>query len=61
MLRSPCLQLEAVLEEFDNWTFDVFKLASVSEQRPLSSLAFALFKSSGIMYHLGLDKRKLAR
>ena len=51
----------SALSLVDEWTFDSFDLHDVSGGLPLSTLAFALFKKSGIMKQLQLDEVKLAR
>jgi hypothetical protein len=43
------LQLEALLAQVDDWQFDSFKLAAASGNRPLSVLAFFLFKRSSLV------------
>ena len=50
-----------VLSQVDEWAFDSFQLARVTEGRPLSTLGFALIRRSGIMAKLHLDEGKLAR
>ena len=51
----------SALSRVDEWTYDMFELNLVTGGQPLSTLAFALFKSSGIVDLLMLDERKLAR
>ncbi len=61
---EPCFHLFQVLRVMstvDDWTFDVFELAAVTNGRPLSTLAFALIKRSGISGRLHLDESRLAR
>ncbi len=50
-----------MLAGIDDWAFDSFELADVTDGRPLSTLAFALFKRTGISARLQLDESKLAR
>ena len=50
-----------MLSQVDEWAFDSFELARVTEGRPLSTLGFALIRRSGIMAKLRLDEGKLAR
>ena len=50
-----------MLSRVDEWTYDMFELSEASGGRPLSMLAFALFKRSGIVGLLMLDEPKLAR
>lgn len=47
--------------QVDNWQFDSFELDSVTEGRPLSTLAFALFSRSGLMPRYNISDIKLAR
>ena len=54
-------QVLSALSRVDEWTYDMFELNLVSGGRPLSTLAFALFKRSGIVDLLMLDEPKLAR
>ena len=54
-------QVLSALSRLDEWTYDMFELNLVSGGRPLSTLAFALFKRSGIVSLLMLDEPKLAR
>ena len=54
-------QVISALSRVDEWTYDMFELNLVTGGQPLSTLAFALFKSSGIVDLLMLDERKLAR
>jgi hypothetical protein len=42
-LTSP-LQVTTMLSEVDSWQFDAFKLMDVTGGRPLSVLAYHLFK-----------------
>ena len=50
-----------MLSQVDEWAFDSFELARVTEGRPLSTLGFALIRRSGITAKLRLDEGKLAR
>ncbi len=54
-------QVLRVMSTVDDWTFDVFELAAVTNGRPLSTLAFALIKRSGISKRLRLDESRLTR
>ena len=58
---APFPQLLSALSRVDEWTYDMFELNLVSSGRPLSTLAFALLKRSGIVGLLMLDEAKLAR
>ena len=55
------MQLLVVLSMVDEWGFDSFSLSDVSAGRPLSTLAFALFKRSGLIQILQIDESILAR
>ena len=55
------LQVNSVLAQIGEWTFDTFRLADVTSNRPLSTLSFALIKQSGILTTLKLDEARLAR
>ena len=58
---APFPQVLSALSRVDEWTYDMFELSEASGGRPLSMLAFALFKRSGIVSLLMLDEPKLAR
>ncbi len=45
----------------DDWQYDTFELEEVTGGRPLSALAFALIKRSGLIELLGVNEGKLAR
>jgi hypothetical protein len=45
----------------DDWTFDSFALSDATDGKPLSTLAFSLFKTSGVIEALHLDETKLSR
>jgi hypothetical protein len=46
----------------DDWTFDAFELADVTNGRPLSTLAYALISQrSGLASHFHLSDVRLAR
>jgi hypothetical protein len=49
-----------ILSRVEDWTFDSFKLSEATSGRPLSTLAFFLFKRSGIVSLLDLPEHKLA-
>ncbi len=57
----PCVQLTAVLQHVDDWQFNSFDLPKATGGRPLSALAFYLFKRSDIPSRFGMDEQKLAR
>lgn len=50
-----------MLAKADGWEFDSFALDEVTQGRPLSSLAFALFKRMDLVSTFDLDEKKLAR
>ena len=50
-----------ILSKVDDWQFDSFALERVSNGRPLSLLAFALFKRTDLTSRFGIDEQKLAR
>lgn len=54
-------EVEAVLAKVDDWQFDAFRLAEVSNGRPLSLLGFALLKRYDIVKHFQLDELRLVR
>ncbi|GAX85340.1 hypothetical protein CEUSTIGMA_g12757.t1 [Chlamydomonas eustigma] len=62
-LLKPIVQekVHSALSRMDDWAFDSFELATATGNRPLSTLAFALIKRSGITLRLRLEERKLAR
>ncbi len=58
----PRPQVNVVLAKVDDWQFDSFQLCEVSGGRPLSCLAFALLKKSGLVPgRFGLSESKLAK
>ena len=61
MPTSNHLQVEDILSQVDEWTFDSFKLSEATQGRPLSTLAFFLFKRYDIIKVLKLPELKLAR
>ena len=50
-----------MLSGVDDWTFDSFALDRATGGRPLSTLAFALIRTSGLMFFLDINEQKLAR
>lgn len=44
LIQEPSDELMAVLGKIDAWQFDSFELDAVTKSRPLSALAFAMFK-----------------
>ncbi len=61
MTKSVPDAVHSVLAGVDGWTFDAFRLEEASGGRPLSTLAFALLKRTGIVDCLQLDEARLAR
>lgn len=61
LVRAPPERLSRVLEAVDEWEFDVFELADLTNNRPLSVLAFALLVRTGMVKRFGLDEVRLAR
>ena len=55
------MQVLSKLARISNWTFDSFRLAELTGGKPLSTLAFAVLKQSGIVSCLKLNEHKLAR
>lgn len=53
--------MEAVLATVEEWRFDAFKLAEVTQGHPLSALSFWLFKRYNLIEQFQLDAVKLAR
>eukprot|EP00983_Pelagomonas_calceolata_P127444 1161403-Pelagomonas_calceolata.AAC.7 len=51
----------AVLSSSSHWQFDAFKLNDVTNGHPLSSLAFYLFHTEGLIEHFSLKPAHLAR
>ena len=55
------LQVAASLASVDEWQFDSFKLMTASAGRPLSCLAFFLFKRMKLMSTFRLNEAKFVR
>ena len=53
------MQVITLLAGKDSWTFDSFALDEATDHRPLSALAFAVFKETGIIKRLQLNQSKL--
>ena len=49
------------IHQVDEWHFDSFELDVVTNGRPLSTLAFALFTRSNLMAHFRINDVCLAR
>jgi len=69
-VHHACMQAHAhkraaplllVPPQVDNWQFDAFELDEVTQGRPLSTLAFALFKRYSLTAKYSIDEDKLAR
>ena len=59
---SPPAQLSKILLRAENeWQLDSFELEGLCNGRPLSCLAFHLFKRVGLVSHFRLNETKLAR
>jgi len=54
-------EVTAVLSSSSHWQFDAFKLNDVTNGHPLSSLAFYLFHTEGLIEHFSLKPAHLAR
>jgi len=61
LLKPPTDPVMAVLAKVDDWHFDAFELAEVTNNRPLSTLAFALFSRSKLIPRFEISEVKLAR
>ena len=61
LIRSESLQVLLKLTHISDWTFNTFRLAELTNGKPLSTLSFAVLKQSGIVSCLKLDEHKLAR
>ena len=61
--NTTCLvpQVMASLASLDDWAFDMFGFTEVSGGRPLSTMAFAVLRRTGLISCLGLDEHRLAR
>ena len=55
------MQLSRVLAHMHDWQFDAFALERATSGRPLSVMAFALFKRTDIVSRFNIDEGKLAR
>jgi hypothetical protein len=53
--------MAALLTSVDEWQFDSLRLTTASAGRPLSCLAFFLFKRSDLIAKFHLNETKLAR
>lgn len=51
----------SLTQQVDDWHFDSFELDEVTNGRPLSTLAFALFNRSSLMSHYKINDVRLAR
>eukprot|EP00891_Asterochloris_glomerata_P000667 jgi/Astpho2/667/e_gw1.00013.90.1_t len=57
----PILEVEEVLRSADGWHFDAFRLAEVTQGRPLSTITFWLMQQNGVVRDAELDPLRLAR
>ncbi len=55
------MQLASCFGQVDEWVFDAFRLDEASDGRPLSCLAFYLFKKLELVSKLRLEEAKLAK
>ena len=61
-LPAVCpLQLTAALAGVEDWQFDAFQLEEASGGRPLSCLAFFIFKRTHLVSSFRLNETRLAR
>ncbi len=62
-LLCLCLgaQLSLILGSVDEWQFDSFQLHDASQGRPLSCLAFHLFKRMDLVGRFHLNEKRLVR
>lgn len=49
----PILEVEEVLRSADGWHFDAFRLAEVTQGRPLSTITFWLMQQNGVVRDAG--------
>jgi len=61
LFREPDDPVARVLAKVDDWEFDSFELAAVTDNHPLSTLAFYLFSRTNLISALKLKEVKLAR
>ncbi len=61
MAASLVPAMEAVLNTVDEWRFNAFRLAEVTQGHPLSALGFWLMKRYDLIGAFQLDATKLAR
>eukprot|EP00798_Chlamydomonas_sp_ICE-L_P016317 gene16317-22506_t len=61
LIKEPPSELSRVLEKMDDWQFDIFELQRATNGRPLSVMAFTLFKRAEIISRFGLNEQKLIR
>ncbi|KAK9824027.1 hypothetical protein WJX72_007091 [[Myrmecia] bisecta] len=59
--RSLLPAVEEVLKETTTWAFDAFRLTEVTQNHPLSTLAFWVFKQTELIKTFKLEEAKLAR
>ena len=50
-----------MLSKVDDWQFDSFALGRATDGRPLSFMAYTLFKRMGLTSHFGINEQKLVR
>eukprot|EP00798_Chlamydomonas_sp_ICE-L_P016252 gene16252-22428_t len=61
LLMQPHDELAVAFSTIDHWQYDIFQLSEAAGGRPLSALAFMLFKQGGIISSFKVDEQKLAR
>lgn len=54
-------QVDALLESIEDWNFQVFQLAELTNGRPLFFTAFALFTQHDLIRKFNIDEAKLKR
>lgn len=50
-----------MLATANEWVFDTFRLAEVTQKRPMSTLGFFILQQTGLVRHFGMNELKLAR
>eukprot|EP00798_Chlamydomonas_sp_ICE-L_P016253 gene16253-22429_t len=61
LMKQPSDELAIAFSTIDHWQYDIFQLSEAAGGRPLSALAFMLFKQGGIISSFKVDEQKLAR
>lgn len=55
------MSMDIALAGVTSWSFDPFRVDQLTHHRPLSTLAFWIFRNDGCIFDLVLDELKLAR